>query len=72
MFVDLTGSDGNGMIYFNMLPPASDGVAIYSGSMNCNAVILPLPETWRIRLDQIGNDRDTGRRSDFNLELSSQ
>ena len=38
MFAELEVSDtnGNGVIYFNILPPGSDGTALYIGSINGN------------------------------------
>lgn len=76
MFVELTvtESDGDGTVYFNILPPGSDGVAIYNGSMDGNSTTVPLPEdgTYTIRVYQMGNDEDTGRTSSFNVDLSIQ
>lgn len=76
MFAELTaaGGDGNGTIYFNILPPGSDGAAIYNSSMAENTTTISLPDsgTYTIRVYQMGNDKDTGKTSQFNLDLSIQ
>ena len=76
MFVELTVPDskGNGIVYFNSLPPGSDGEAIYNGSTLGNTTTVDLPEdgTYSIRVYQMGNDRDTGKTSGFNIDLSIQ
>ena len=76
MFVELTvtNSNGNGTVYFNILPPGSDGVAIYNSSMNGNSTTVDLPSkgTYAIRVYHMGNDEDTGKTSGFNLDLSIQ
>ncbi|WP_439118948.1 hypothetical protein [Marivita sp.] len=76
MFVELTVTDsnGNGTVYFNILPPGSDGVAIYNSSMNGNTTTVSLPEkgTYAIRVYHMGNDEDTGKTSGFNIDLSIQ
>ncbi len=72
--LDVTGSDGTGTVYFNVLPPGSDGVAVYNGSMDGKTARLDLPEggTYTIRVYQMGNDRDAGATSRFTLDLSIQ
>lgn len=76
LFAELTvtGSDGDGTVYFNILPPGSADVAIYNGSIDGNAATMPLPETgtYTIRVYQMGNDEDTGKTSAYNLDLSIQ
>ncbi len=76
MFADLKVSDtnGNGVIYFNILPPGSDGVAIYNGSIDGNTARIDLPEdgNYTIRVYLMGNDRDTGKTVEYNLDLSIQ
>ncbi|WP_170401111.1 hypothetical protein [Ruegeria arenilitoris] len=76
MFAELQVSDtnGNGVIYFNILPPGSDGVAIYNGSINGNTARIDLPEDgdYTIRVYLMGNDRDTGKTVGYNLDLSIQ
>lgn len=76
MFVELTvtQSDGDGTVYFNILPPGSTGEAIYNASIDGNTTTVPLPDsgTYTIRVYQMGNDEDTGRTSAFNVDLSIQ
>lgn len=76
MFAELQVSDtnGNGVIYFNILPPNSDGAAIYNGSINGNTARIDLPEDgdYTIRVYLMGNDRDTGKTVSYNLDLSIQ
>ena len=76
MFADLQVSDtnGNGVIYFNILPPGSTGVAIYNGSIDGNTARIKLLEDgeYTIRVYLMGNDRDTGKTVGYNLDLSIQ
>lgn len=76
MFAELkvARTDGNGTVYFNILPPGSDGVAIYNGSVNGNSTTIDLPSKgeYTIRVYLMGNDRDTGRTVGYNLDLSIQ
>ncbi len=76
MFAELTvtQSDGSGTVYFNILPPGSDGVAIYNGSIDGNTARITLPEdgTYAIRAYQRGDDEDSGKTSAFRIDLSIQ
>lgn len=76
MSVDLsvTESDGDGTVYFNILPPGSEGEAIYIGSLDGNSADVTLPEdgTYAIRVYQMGNDEDTGKTSAYEIDLSIQ
>lgn len=76
MFAELTVADstGNGTVYFNILPPGSNDVAIYNSSVNGNTTTSPLPSsgTYTIRVYHMGNDEDSGATSGFNLDLSIQ
>ncbi len=76
MFAELqvTDTNGNGVVYFNILPPGSDGEAIYIGSINGNTARIDLPEDgeYTIRVYLMGNDRDTGKTVGYNLDLSIQ
>lgn len=76
MFAELrvTGTNGHGTVYFNILPPGSDGVAIYNGSVMGESTTLELPEdgTYTIRVYQMGNDRDAGKTSGFEIEVFIQ
>ena len=76
MFVELTvvDSNGDGTIYFNILPPGSSGEAIYVGSMDGNSTVVPLPADgeYTIRVYQMGKDADTCKTTGFNVDLSIQ
>lgn len=70
----VTRSDGDGTVYFNILPPGSSDVAIYNGSTDGTSTTVTLPKsgTYAIRVYQMGNDEDTGKTSAFNVDLSIQ
>ena len=75
MAVALTVTDSNGVgtAYFNILPPGSDGVAIYNGSMDDDEYAeLQLPESgdYTIRVYQMGNDADTGKTTGFTVSMT--
>jgi hypothetical protein len=76
MFVELivNNTDGNGTIYFNILPPGATGEAIYNGSLDGNTARITLPESgaYTIRTYLMGNDEDTGKTVAYNLDLSIQ
>ena len=76
MFAEMTvtGSTGNGTAYFNILPPGSNGVAIYNGSMDGNTTTVELPKSgeYTIRIYHMGNDADSGATTDYRLDLSIQ
>ncbi|WP_299951740.1 hypothetical protein [uncultured Ruegeria sp.] len=76
MFAELSVGDTNGygVIYFNILPPDSDGIAIYNGSIDGNTARIELPSDgdYIIRIYLMGNDRDTGKTVGYNLDLSIQ
>jgi hypothetical protein len=75
MFVELKvdGTNGDGSAFFNILPPGSDGVAIYNGSTSADgtAKIQLLEDgTYTIRVYLMGNDRDTGKTVGYNVDIS--
>ena len=77
LFVELTvdGTNGDGTAYFNILPPGSDGVAIYNGSTDTDlSETIKLPESgdYTIRVYLMGNDRDTGKTVGYSLDVSIQ
>ncbi|MCT8159636.1 hypothetical protein [Pseudoruegeria sp. SHC-113] len=67
--LSVEGTNGSGTVYFNILPPGSDGYAIYNGSIDGNDAFIELPENgdYTIRVYHMGNDRDTGKTSGFRL-----
>ncbi|WP_417724349.1 hypothetical protein [Salipiger sp.] len=64
-----TSTNGDGTIYFNILPPGSSGEATYVGSMDGNETEFRLSEggPWVIRLYLMGNDRDTDKTVGYEL-----
>jgi hypothetical protein len=77
LFVELTvdGANGNGTIYFNVLPPGSTGEAIFNGSMddnNSEVVELPQSGVYTVRVYLMGNDNDAGKTVDYNVDVSIQ
>lgn len=76
MFVDLAvdASNGSGTVYFNILPPGSNGEAIYNSSINGNTTTIKLPKsgTYAIRVYHMGDDADSGKTSGFHIDLSIQ
>ena len=77
LFVELTvaNTNGDGVVYLNILPPGSTGEAIYNGSMdedNSETVKLPANGEYTIRVYLMGNDRDAGKTVDFNIDVSIQ
>jgi hypothetical protein len=54
----VTGTNGDGNAYVNILPPGSDGLAIYNGSASSDgsgSVKLPDDGEYRIRVYLMGN-----------------
>jgi hypothetical protein len=69
------GTNGDGTAYFNILPPGSDGVAIFNGSNSADGTArIELPEdgTYTIRVYLMGNDRDTDKTVGYNVDISIQ
>ena len=68
-------TNGNGTIYYNILPPGSNDVAIFNGSMDDdNNSLTELPETgeYTVRVYLMGNDEDAGKSVTYNLDVSIQ
>ncbi|MEZ5811620.1 MAG: hypothetical protein R3D45_09415 [Rhizobiaceae bacterium] len=77
LFAELTvtGTNGDGTIYFNVLPPGSNDAAIYVGSNDTDRTeTINLPESgeYIIRVYLLGNDRDTDKTVGYNLDISIQ
>lgn len=65
-------SNGDGTIYFNILPPGSTGEAIYNGSvdgLDVTGIKLPASGDYIIRVYQMGNDADTGKTTAFTMSI---
>lgn len=76
MFVQMipVTSDGTGAVYYNILPPGSEGEAIYNSSIDGDTATVSLPSdgTYTIRVYLMGADADEGKASSFNIDLSIQ
>jgi len=75
MIVKLTvaGTNGNGSAYFNILPPGSDGVAIFNGSMSADGngqIVLPHSGNYTIRVYLMGNDKDAGKTVGYHVDVT--
>jgi hypothetical protein len=76
LFVDLSvgGTNGDGSVYFNILPPGSRGQAIYNSSTGRNTTTVTLPRNgqYTIRVYLMGNDRSAGKTVGYEVDLSIQ
>jgi hypothetical protein len=61
-----------GSVYFNVLPPGSNDVAIFVGSRDGDrfAGTLSVGGDYRIRVYQMGDAKSSGKRTDFTIEVS--
>jgi uncharacterized protein YraI len=69
----VTGTNGNGNAYFNILPAGQDFGGLYTGSMdndNRAEVRVPYTGNWAIRVYLMGNDRDTGKTVGYSIDVS--
>lgn len=62
----------DGSAFFNILPPGSDGAAIFNGSTNGKDATIKLPTDgdYIIRVYLMGNDRDTNKTVPFMLSMT--
>ena len=69
----VTGTNGDGSAFFNILPPGSDGVAIFNGSTSADGsgrVKLPADGEYRVRVYLMGNDKDAGKTVGYSVRVS--
>lgn len=61
-----------GSAYFNILPPGSQDVAIYNGSMDGASARIRLPSNgdYTVRVYLMGDDKDSGRTVDYTLSVT--
>lgn len=61
----------DGSAYFNILPPGSDGVAIYNSSIDGNdsSLVLPATGAYRVRVYLMGADNSEGRSVRYTLSV---
>ena len=70
--LDVTGTNGYGIAYFNILPAGQDFGGPYTGHMdddNRADVILPESRDWAIRVYLMGNDRDAGATVGYTIRV---
>jgi len=67
----VTGTNGNGSAYFNILPAGQDFPALFNGSNGGRRaeVVLPSSGAWAIRVYLMGNDRDTRRTVGYSIDV---
>lgn len=73
--IEVDGTNGDGTIYFNILPPGSNGETIWTGSMEGEPiaeVTLPRDGTYTIRTYLMGNDKDAGKTVGYKLRVNIQ
>ena len=66
-------TNGDGTIYFNVLPPGSEGEAIFNGSTSASGnarVELPESGDYRLRVYLMGNDRNADKTVGYHLKIS--
>ena len=67
----VTGTNGTGSAYFNILPAGRDYPALFVGSNEGRRaeVTLPSDGAWAIRVYLMGNDRDAGRTVGYSINV---
>ncbi|TFF23070.1 hypothetical protein E3C22_11550 [Jiella endophytica] len=71
--IEKTGGTGHGTVYFNVLPPGSDGEAIFIGAMEPERrgrIALPRDDDYTLRVYLMGNDRDAGKTIRYALSVT--
>ena len=71
----VTGTNGNGSAFFNILPAGQDYGGPYTGSMdddNLAEVTVPSDGDWAIRVYLMGNDRDAGKTVGYSINVFIQ
>lgn len=70
--IDVTGTNGNGSAFFNIVPAGEDYPALFLGSSEGERAEVKLPESreWAIRVYLMGNDRDTGKTVGYSIDVS--
>jgi len=71
----VTGTNGNGSAFFNILPAGQDYGGPYTGSTdddNRAEVTVPSDGDWAIRVYLMGNDRDAGKTVGYSINVFIQ
>lgn len=74
LYVEMMPVQSEGAIYFNILPPGSEGEAIYNSSIDGDSTTVTLPSdgTYTLRVYQMGGAADSGAIASFNIDVSIQ
>ena len=69
--LEVTGTNGRGSAYFNILPAGRDFPALFVGSSEGRRaeVALPTDGDWAIRVYLMGDDRDSGRTVGYSINV---
>jgi len=69
--LSVTGTNGNGLASFNILPAGKDFPAVFNGSNEGNQAEVSLPSSgkWAVRVYLMGNDRDAGKTVGFSINV---
>jgi len=68
----VTGTNGHGSAYFNILPAGKDYGGPYTGNNdddNRAEITVPHDGDWAIRVYLMGNDRDTGKTVGYSIDV---
>jgi hypothetical protein len=68
----VTATNGNGSVFYNILPAGQVFPALYNGSTDDDRraeVTLPESGDWAIRVYLMGNDRDAGRTVGYSIDI---
>lgn len=68
----VTGTNGHGSAFFNILPAGQDYGGPYIGSTDDDRraeIIVPHDGDWAIRVYLMGNDRDTGKTVGYSIDV---
>ncbi len=68
----VTGTNGNGSAYFNILPAGQDYGGPYTGSSDDDRraeITVPSDGDWAIRVYLMGNDRDTDKTVGYSIDV---
>lgn len=71
--LSVTGTNGNGSVFFNVVPAGQDFPALYNGSSDVDRsaeVTFPESGDWAIRVYLMGNDRDAGKTVGYSIDLN--
>ena len=70
--IAVDGTNGDGTIYFNIMPPGATYEAIFLGQREGRKASVVLPESgdYTLRVYLMGNDRDAGKTVGFLLPVA--